>query len=66
MLCNYESRIFGFSSGPSNCSDGDVRLMGGENELEGRVIMEYGEQSATMAGMNEMQLLSVTSLELDN
>ena len=25
------------SSGPSNCSDGDVQLMGGENKLEGRV-----------------------------
>ena len=29
------------SSGPSNCSDGDIRLMGGENELEGRVEICY-------------------------
>ena len=28
--------------------------------------MEYGEQSATMAGMKEMQQLSATSLDLDN
>ena len=28
--------------------------------------MEYGEQSVTMAGMKEMQLLSVISLDLDN
>ena len=58
-----------FSSGPSNCSDGDIRLMGGENELEGRVEICYngdGGQSATMAGMKEMQLLSVTSLDLEN
>ena len=41
MLCNYESHIFAFPSGPSNCSDGDVRLMGGENELEGRVEICY-------------------------
>ena len=28
--------------------------------------MEYGEQSVTMAGMKEMQLLSVSSWDLDN
>ena len=27
--------------GPSNCSDGEVRLMGGESELEGRVEICY-------------------------
>ena len=30
-----------FSSGPSDCSDGDIRLMEGENELEGRVEICY-------------------------
>ena len=27
--------------GPSNCSDGEVRLMGGDSELEGRVEVCY-------------------------
>ena len=39
-MCRYVFTIT-FSSGPSNCSDGDVWLMGGENELEGRVEICY-------------------------
>ena len=33
--------LIAFSLGPSNCSDGDVRLMGGKNELEGRLEICY-------------------------
>ena len=37
-LCRYVFTItITFSSGPSNCSDGEIRPMEGENELEGRV-----------------------------
>ena len=37
VLCS----LLAFLLGPSSCSDGEVQLVGGENELEGRVEICY-------------------------
>ena len=42
MHCAYLLQLcFYLSLGPSNCSDGEVWLMGGASELEGRVEVCY-------------------------